>query len=118
MVPKDDAYNTVEFEDYYVIKSSFRNFERRFNGGKLVTDKKIKPIPEKTFIIELIENVLSDEERATLVDALKAICNKVCWKLFSRLKIYEYLDRRGFINWRNAEETRRYIFNSEPISCV
>jgi UDP-N-acetylglucosamine 4,6-dehydratase/5-epimerase len=39
MVPKDDAYNTVEFEDYYyVIKSSFRNFERRFNGGK--------PLPE------------------------------------------------------------------------
>ena len=38
MVPKDDAYNTVEFEDYYVIKSSFRNFERRFNGGN--------PVPE------------------------------------------------------------------------
>ena len=38
MVPKDDAYNTVGFEDYYVIKSSFRNFERRFNGGN--------PVPE------------------------------------------------------------------------
>lgn len=38
MVPKDDAYNTVEFEDYYVIKSSFRNFERRFNGGKAVIE--------------------------------------------------------------------------------
>lgn len=38
MVPKDDAYNTVEFEDYYVIKSSFRNFERRFNGGKAVPE--------------------------------------------------------------------------------
>lgn len=37
-------------------------------------------MPEKTFIIELIENVLSNEERVTLVDALKAICNKVCWK--------------------------------------
>ena len=38
MVPKDDAYTTVEFKDYYVIKSLFRNFERRFNGGK--------PVPE------------------------------------------------------------------------
>jgi UDP-N-acetylglucosamine 4,6-dehydratase len=38
MVPRDDAYNAVEFEDYYVIKSPFRNFERRFNGGK--------PVPE------------------------------------------------------------------------
>jgi UDP-N-acetylglucosamine 4,6-dehydratase len=38
MVPKDDAYNTVEFEDYYVIKSLFRNFERRFNGGKPVLE--------------------------------------------------------------------------------
>ena len=26
------------------------------------------------------EKILSDEERVTLVDALKAICNKVCWK--------------------------------------
>ena len=34
MVPKDDAYNTVEFEDYFVIKPPFRNFERRFNGGR------------------------------------------------------------------------------------
>ena len=38
MVPKDDAYNTVEFEDYYVIKSLFRNFERRFNGGQPVLE--------------------------------------------------------------------------------
>ena len=38
MVPKDDAYNTVEFKDYYVIKSMFRNFERRFNGGNLVPE--------------------------------------------------------------------------------
>ena len=35
---------------------------------------------EKTFIIEIIENVLSEEDQVTLVDALKAICNKVCWK--------------------------------------
>ena len=33
MVPRDDAYNTVEFKDYYIIKSLFRNFERRFNGN-------------------------------------------------------------------------------------
>ena len=26
------------------------------------------------------EKILSDEERVTLVEALKAICNKVCWK--------------------------------------
>jgi UDP-N-acetylglucosamine 4,6-dehydratase len=40
MVPRDDAYNTVEFKDYYVIKSLFRNFERRFNGdtGKPVLE--------------------------------------------------------------------------------
>lgn len=38
MIPKDDAYNTVEFKDYYVIKSLFRNFERRFNGGKTVPE--------------------------------------------------------------------------------
>jgi UDP-N-acetylglucosamine 4,6-dehydratase len=38
MVPKDDAYNTVEFKDYYVIKSLFRNFERRFNGGEMVPE--------------------------------------------------------------------------------
>ena len=40
MVPRDDAYNTVEFKDYYVIKSLFRNFERRFNGDTG------KPVPE------------------------------------------------------------------------
>jgi UDP-N-acetylglucosamine 4,6-dehydratase len=30
MVPKDDARNTVEFRDYYVIKPAFHFFERRF----------------------------------------------------------------------------------------
>jgi UDP-N-acetylglucosamine 4,6-dehydratase/5-epimerase len=30
MVPKDDARNTVEFSDHYVIKPQFRFFERRF----------------------------------------------------------------------------------------
>ena len=38
MISKDDTYNTVEFDDYYVIKSPFRNFKRRFKGGK--------PVPE------------------------------------------------------------------------
>lgn len=30
MVPKDEARNTVEFNDHYVIKPAFRFFERRF----------------------------------------------------------------------------------------
>ena len=30
MIPMDDARNTVEFDDYYLIKPSFRYFERRF----------------------------------------------------------------------------------------
>ena len=40
MVPRDDAYNTVEFKDYYVIKSLFRDFERCFTGDTG------KPVPE------------------------------------------------------------------------
>ncbi|MEA1866992.1 MAG: UDP-N-acetylglucosamine 4,6-dehydratase (inverting), partial [Thermodesulfobacteriota bacterium] len=38
MISKDDARNTVEFDDYYVIKPSFRFFQRHFNekGGKPV----------------------------------------------------------------------------------
>ncbi|MBW1806296.1 MAG: UDP-N-acetylglucosamine 4,6-dehydratase (inverting) [Deltaproteobacteria bacterium] len=40
MVPKDDARNTVEFEGYYVIKSPFRNFGRRFN------EHDCKPVPD------------------------------------------------------------------------
>jgi len=40
MVPKDDARNAVEFEDYYVIKSPFRNFGRRFN------EQNCKPVPD------------------------------------------------------------------------
>lgn len=40
MIPKDDAHNTLEFEDYYVMQPAFRYWERRFNneGGK--------PVPE------------------------------------------------------------------------
>ncbi|MCP4264232.1 MAG: UDP-N-acetylglucosamine 4,6-dehydratase (inverting) [Candidatus Brocadiaceae bacterium] len=41
MVPGDDARNTIEFEDYYLIKPDFAFFELRFNdnnGGK--------PVPE------------------------------------------------------------------------
>lgn len=36
MIPMDDARNTVEFDDYFVIKPAFRFFERRFiqDGGK------------------------------------------------------------------------------------
>jgi UDP-N-acetylglucosamine 4,6-dehydratase len=40
MVPRDDARNTVEFDDHYVIKPSFRFFERRFceNGCRIVAE--------------------------------------------------------------------------------
>lgn len=40
MIPRDDARNTVEFKDYYVIKNAFRFFEYRFN------QKQCKPVPE------------------------------------------------------------------------
>jgi len=32
MVPRDDARNTVEYEDYFLIKPSFHYFDRRFSG--------------------------------------------------------------------------------------
>lgn len=41
MIPSDDARQTVEFKDYYIIKPHFNFFDRRFdkkNGGK--------PVPE------------------------------------------------------------------------
>jgi UDP-N-acetylglucosamine 4,6-dehydratase len=40
MVPKDDAINTVEVDDCYIIKPSFRYFQRRFdrNGYKPVAE--------------------------------------------------------------------------------
>lgn len=41
MVSKDDARNTVEFEKFYLIKPSFKFFERRFNSnncGKAVSE--------------------------------------------------------------------------------
>lgn len=40
MIPRDDARNTVEFDEYYVIKPAFRYFDRRFNqnGGKPVAE--------------------------------------------------------------------------------
>lgn len=40
MVPRDDARNTVEFKDYYVIKPSFHFFERRF------VENDCKPVAE------------------------------------------------------------------------
>ena len=40
MVPRDDARETMEFEDYYVIKPAFRYFARRF------FDEDCKPVPE------------------------------------------------------------------------
>lgn len=40
MVPRDDARNTVEFQDYYLIKPNFNFFNRRFSntGCQPVTD--------------------------------------------------------------------------------
>ena len=40
MIPSDEARNTVEFDDCYVIKPVFRFFDRRFceNGCKQVPD--------------------------------------------------------------------------------
>ncbi len=32
MVPRDDAHNTLEFDDHYLIKPPFRYFIRRFDG--------------------------------------------------------------------------------------
>jgi UDP-N-acetylglucosamine 4,6-dehydratase len=40
MVPMDDARNTVEFEDCYVIKPTFRFFSRRF------CEEGSRPVPE------------------------------------------------------------------------
>jgi len=40
MITKDDARNTVEFNDYYIIKPVFRYFERRFD------DNGSRPVPE------------------------------------------------------------------------
>lgn len=40
MITRDDARNTVEFDDFYIIKPEFRYFERRFqnNGGQSVAE--------------------------------------------------------------------------------
>jgi UDP-N-acetylglucosamine 4,6-dehydratase len=40
MVPKDDAYRTIEYDNKYIIQPDFRFFGRRFNsnGGKPVPD--------------------------------------------------------------------------------
>ena len=40
MITRDDARNTVEFNDYYVIKSTFRYFKRRFS------EEDCKPVNE------------------------------------------------------------------------
>ena len=33
MIPRDDARNTIEFSDYYIIKPQFRYFDRRFKDN-------------------------------------------------------------------------------------
>lgn len=40
MIPRDDARNTLEFRDYYMIQPNFRFFERRYKNSKG------KPVPE------------------------------------------------------------------------
>jgi len=41
MIPMDDSHNTLEFDNYYVIKPAFHYFERRFNhkNGNSVPDR-------------------------------------------------------------------------------
>ena len=40
LIPLDDARNTVELEDSYIVKPAFRYFERRF------CEDDCKPVPE------------------------------------------------------------------------
>ena len=40
MIPKDDAYRTIEYDDKYIIKPDFKFFARRFNSNDG------KPVPE------------------------------------------------------------------------
>ena len=65
MVPRDDARNTVEFDDYYVIKPAFRYFERRFK------EDNCKPVPED-FEYNSGTNTwwLSVEELRRMIDGL------------------------------------------------
>jgi UDP-N-acetylglucosamine 4,6-dehydratase len=67
MVPIDDARNTVEFENYFVIKPSFHFFERRFNNSE-----KAKPLPDG-FEYNSSTNLwrLSPEELLKMVGNLK-----------------------------------------------
>lgn len=41
MIPRDEARNTLEFDNHYLIQPNFRFFERRFknNGGKTVPEE-------------------------------------------------------------------------------
>ena len=65
MISKDDALNTIEFGDYYVIKPSFRFFERRFceNG--------CKPVPEDfEYNSKTNKQWLSEEELREMIREL------------------------------------------------
>jgi UDP-N-acetylglucosamine 4,6-dehydratase len=65
MVPMDNARDTLEFDDYYMIKPSFRFFERRF------CEEGCRPVPED-FEYSSGNNTiwLSVEELAGLVKKL------------------------------------------------
>lgn len=66
MVPKDDARNTVEFPDHYVIKPQFRYFNRRFANNDC------KPVPDD-FEYNSRTNPwrLTVEEMRTLISSLE-----------------------------------------------
>jgi len=67
MVPKDDAYRTLEYEDHYLIQPDFRFFGRRFNG------EKGKPVP-RVFEYNSETNPwkLSIEEAREMINKLEA----------------------------------------------
>lgn len=65
MITRDDARNTVEFNDYYVIKPAFRFFERRF------CEDGCKPVPEDfEYNSETNSIWLSIEELKKMIETL------------------------------------------------
>ena len=62
MISRDDARNTVEFDDYYIIKPSFRFFQRRFN------EQGCRPVPEDfEYSSDTNDKWLSKEDLLNLV---------------------------------------------------
>ena len=67
MIPIDCAKDTIEFDDYYVIKPAFRFFSRRFNDASGI------PVDE-----EFEYNSLNNSEWLTVED-LQKIINSSCY---------------------------------------